>query len=86
MPLHLHPDVVTTDTDGGAVLLHLRTGRYFQLNTTGTSVLRGLLDGGTPDDVAAELVQRHRIGSEQAEHDVHAILDQLNAAGLVVTS
>ncbi|MEU9466301.1 lasso peptide biosynthesis PqqD family chaperone [Streptomyces avermitilis] len=86
MPLHLHPDVVTTETDDGAVLLNLHTGRYFQLNTTGTGVLRRLLDGCAPDDIAAELSDRHKIPSERAEHDVRAILDQLSAASLVVAS
>ncbi|MEU5534453.1 lasso peptide biosynthesis PqqD family chaperone [Streptomyces sp. NPDC020362] len=86
MPLHLHPDVVTTDTDDGTVLLHLTTGRYWQLNTTGTGVLRRLLDGCAPDDIAAELADRHEIPPERAEHDVRAIVTQLSSAGLVVTS
>ncbi|CAM5238343.1 lasso peptide biosynthesis PqqD family chaperone [Streptomyces coeruleorubidus] len=86
MPLHLHPDVVTTETDDGTVLLQLHTGRYWQLNTTGTSVLRRLLDGCAPDDIAAELARRHEIPPEQAEQDVQAILARLSSAGLVVAS
>ncbi|MFF4898481.1 lasso peptide biosynthesis PqqD family chaperone [Streptomyces sp. NPDC001068] len=86
MHLHLHPDVVTTETDDGAVLLNLKTGRYFQLNATGSGVLRQLLDGCAPDDIATALADRHKIPSERAENDVRAILDQLSAAGLVVTS
>lgn len=86
MPLRLHPDVVTTETDDGTVLLNLVTGRYWQLNTTGAGVLRHLLDGSTPGDIAAALAHRHAIPPEQAERDVHAILDRLSSAGLVVTS
>ncbi|MEU9991427.1 lasso peptide biosynthesis PqqD family chaperone [Streptomyces sp. NPDC048045] len=86
MLLHLHPDVVSTDTDDGTVLLHLTTGRYWQLNSTGAGVLRRLLDGCTPDDIAAELADRHAIPPERAEHDVQSIVSQLSSSGLVVTS
>ncbi|MEV0087849.1 lasso peptide biosynthesis PqqD family chaperone [Saccharopolyspora sp. NPDC050642] len=84
MPLRLHPDVATTDTDDGTVLLHQRTGRYWQLNTTGSTMLRHLLDGHTPEAIAADLTDRYDIDQRQAERDVTAVLDQLRTAQLVV--
>ncbi|MFI9051148.1 lasso peptide biosynthesis PqqD family chaperone [Streptomyces sp. NPDC053427] len=82
--MRLHPDVVSTDTDDGTVLLNERTGRYWQLNGTGAHVLRQLLDGHGPDDIAAGLAERHRIEPSLAERDVSAVIDQLHTAQLVI--
>ena len=67
--MRLHPDVSTTDTDDGTVLLDERTGRYWQLNNTGAHVLRELLDGHQPADIATALASRYGIDSQQAERD-----------------
>ncbi|QUH00860.1 lasso peptide biosynthesis PqqD family chaperone [Saccharopolyspora erythraea] len=84
MPLRLHPDVVTADSDDGTVLLHQRTGRYWQLNGTGSHVLRQLLDGRSPEQVAADLAGRHRVDLHRTSRDVTAVVDHLRASGLVV--
>ncbi len=86
MPLRLRPDIATTDTDDGLVLLDERSGRYWQLNSTGAHVLAALLEGRDPDDIARGLAARYRIDVEQAQHDVTAITDHLRAANLVTSS
>ncbi len=48
MTLTLKPDVTATDTEDGLVLLDQRSGRYWQLNRSGATTLRLLLDGHTP--------------------------------------
>jgi hypothetical protein len=84
--MRLHPDVSMTDTDDGAVLLHQRTGRYWQLNLTGSQVLHRLLDGGSLHAIAAGFAAAHGIDLQRAEHDVSAVIHQLCSAELVVTS
>ncbi len=86
MPLRLHPEVASTETDDGAVLLHQRTGRYWQLNTTGARVLRDLLDGYEHEGIAWHLATEHHIDHERAYRDVTAVIEQLRAAKLVETS
>jgi hypothetical protein len=83
MTLHLHPDVSAADTDDGAVLLDERAGRYWQLNPTGALVLRLLLDGAAPHQVAQTLADRHRVSTQQTAADVTAFLERLRSAGLV---
>lgn len=83
MTLQLRTDVSTTDTDDGAVLLDERAGRYWQLNTTGALVLRLLLGGAAPHQVAQTLADRHTVSTEQAAADVAALLRHLRIAGLV---
>lgn len=86
MPLRLRPDLTTTPTDDGLVLLDERTGRYWQLNPTGAHVLAALLEGRHPDDIAADLATHYRIDIHQAQHDVTTLADQLRAANLVAPS
>ncbi|WET76768.1 lasso peptide biosynthesis PqqD family chaperone [Amycolatopsis sp. QT-25] len=85
MTLSLRPDVATTDTDHGSVLLDERSGRYFQLNTTGTHVLHALLAGDDPEQIATGLAEHHHLPAARARADVDAIIEQLRTANLVVT-
>jgi FixJ family two-component response regulator len=81
--LQLRPDITTTQTDDGLVLLDERTGRYWQLNPTGAHVLHALLQGRHPDHIAQDLATRYRIDLHRAHHDITAITDRLHAAKLV---
>jgi hypothetical protein len=82
----LRPDIATTETDDGLVLLDERSGRYWQLNRTGAHVLHALLEGQYPDQIAAALATRYRIDLPQARNDVTALTDRLQAAKLVAPS
>lgn len=84
MPQRLHPDVVMAETDDGAVLLHQRTGRYWQLNRTGVLVLNSLLDDESDERAAQALVERHHIVPAHAHRDVSAVVAQLRAAELLL--
>lgn len=83
MPLRLHPDVSAITTDDGTILLHQRTGRYWQLNPTGADVLRHLLDGQPSEQIAADLAARYHITPQQAQHDVTSVIEHLRIADLV---
>ncbi len=84
--MHLSNDVATTDTDDGMVLLHQRTGRYWQLNATGAFVLHRLLNDGGVDQIATELAENHGIDPQRAREDVEAVIAQTRQAGLVVST
>lgn len=85
MPLRLRPDIATTDTDDGLVLLDERTGGYWQLNPTGASVLHALLAGHDPERIAQDLAAHYRIDRQQAQRDVTTLTEQLYATKLVVS-
>ena len=83
MTVQLRADVSTADTDDGLVLLDERAGRYWQLNPTGALVLRLLLDGAVPHQIAQTLADRHPVSTPRAAADVAALLEHLHTAGLV---
>ncbi|GAA1963550.1 lasso peptide biosynthesis PqqD family chaperone [Amycolatopsis minnesotensis] len=86
MSPRLRPDITTTDTGDGTVLLDERTGRYWQLNPTGAQVLDALLSGQRTEQIAARLAAENHLDTEQALRDVTALADRLHAANLVVRS
>lgn len=83
MSLRLRAGVSIAETDDGTVLLDERSGRYWQLNSSGALALRLLLDGATPEEVAQTLVARHPVSRERAGDDVAALVESLRAAQLV---
>ncbi|WP_433272482.1 lasso peptide biosynthesis PqqD family chaperone [Actinosynnema sp. CS-041913] len=86
MNLLLREDVSLTATDDGSgVLLDERSGQYWQLNPSGFTTLRLLLDGRDEQSVAATLVgESGDVSLGRAVLDVRELADQLVAADLVV--
>nr|WP_078590844.1 lasso peptide biosynthesis PqqD family chaperone [Streptomyces sp. SID5468] len=67
------------------VLLDERSGRYWQLNATGATVLEALLDTGDEALAAAALRERCPSAGDRAERDVGRLVAMLRDAGLVVS-
>jgi len=82
MSLSLHDYVTTTRTDGGLVLLDERSGRYWQINESGTVALEVLLGGGTLDSAAEAVVRRYVVEPGCAVEDVRLLIERLRAARL----
>jgi hypothetical protein len=76
-------DVSIAETDEGMVLLDQRSGRYWQLNSSGALVLWRLFNGATLEQAAETLTTRYPVSRERASSDVAALVASLRAAGLV---
>ncbi|GHC39487.1 lasso peptide biosynthesis PqqD family chaperone [Streptomyces cinnamoneus] len=83
MALRLGADVCTATTEYGTILLDQRSGAYWELNPTGTLVVRTLLEGGDEEDAVGALVAEFDIDQDQAARDVAALTGQLRTSGLV---
>ncbi|MCP3803396.1 lasso peptide biosynthesis PqqD family chaperone [Allokutzneria sp. A3M-2-11 16] len=75
--------VSTTETDGGMVLLDLRTGHYWQLNATAAAVVTGLRAGTPVDALVTELRLRFPEQAERLPADVSAFVTALRERKLV---
>lgn len=60
-------DVLTAHLSGEAVLLHIGTKRYYQLNATGACIWRGLEQGLTSEAIVDELCRRFDVTRPEAE-------------------
>ncbi|MFI9770175.1 lasso peptide biosynthesis PqqD family chaperone [Streptomyces sp. NPDC052415] len=82
MALRFGPDVSTAETDYGTVLLDQRSGNYWELNPTGTLVVKTLLEGGEEAAAVDALVTEFDIDRTRAEQDVTALVQELRKSGL----
>ena len=78
------PDVIVTELDDGeAVLLHLRSRKYFSLNKTGLEIWRLLGEHLTLDSVGERLHATYDVSREHARSSVSNLTSGLLEAGLV---
>jgi Coenzyme PQQ synthesis protein D (PqqD) len=85
MNLTLRKNVSIVHAETGTILLNERTGRYWQLNTSGMLVLDILRNGGTVYDACRALTDRYPVDYDQAAADIDALLVILRSAGLVTS-
>jgi Coenzyme PQQ synthesis protein D (PqqD) len=85
MKLRLRADVSTVDTGDGLVLLDERSGKYYQLNSSGALVLRALLEVGSAEAAVRTLCQRFPNETDRIAADVTAVVGHLRTVGLVTS-
>ena len=83
-PLRLSPKASFAELDGEAVVLDLKSGRYFQVNRAGALLLRLLAEGTDRAALETALVAEYRLDAPAARRDVDAWLARLEAGGLLV--
>ena len=78
--------VVVTDFDGGeGVLVDLNTKRYYQLNETAMVVWKGLEQGKTTSEIAADITSNYEVGLDRATLSVQRIVDNFQTYKLLST-
>lgn len=85
----ISPDAAFAAVDDGAVVLHMRTKRYYSLNETGAFVWRRLEDGSDRADIVTQVVHEYDVGIAEAEIAVARLLEELvqeSLIGLVETA
>jgi hypothetical protein len=65
------------------IVLHVDSGRYFELNNVAAFVWELLETEIEVDDIVAQVEQTFDIDTQTAVRDVHAFLDELRARDLV---
>jgi hypothetical protein len=79
----ISPDAAFAAVEDGAVVLHMRTKRYYSLNETGTFVWRRLEDGVDRGDIVVQVVAEYDVGIAEAEIAVARLLEELMQEGLI---
>lgn len=83
--LALAADASVARLDGEAVVLHLRTGRFFTVNACGSTILAALesASGATRAELVERVCTTFAVDAARATPDVDAFLDQLERGGLL---
>ncbi|MFQ5893808.1 MAG: PqqD family protein [Nitrospinota bacterium] len=79
-----HPEVVYTDLEEGAVLLHLETRFYYSLNEGGQAIWRLLDSADSLDDLLQKLMAQYELEEQQAKDRVSKFLQELEHEQLAV--
>ena len=79
----LSPDAACAAVEDGAVVLHMRTKRYFSLNETGAAIWQMLEDGVALPEIATRLAEMYEIDAAAADGSVMRLLAELAAEELI---
>lgn len=76
-------DVIVTELEGEAVLLHLQTRFYFTLNSTGLWLWKQMTDQVSLKELADRLQTQFELTASHAEATVRQFLKELQSEDLV---
>jgi hypothetical protein len=78
------PDVVADVIDGEAVIMNLRTGRYFSSLGAGAGCWEAIAAGHSPELVAGALAASYGLNPGAALEEVQRFVHELTENGLIV--
>jgi hypothetical protein len=76
-------DVVGEVLEGEAVLLNLRTGVYYSLNRTGTTIWKLLEEDGHLGRVRDRMLKQYEVPAEVLDADLERLLGDLEQRRLI---
>jgi hypothetical protein len=79
-------DVLLCDADGEAVLLDLKSEKYFGLDTVGTQMWNALTESPTIEKACDRLLSAYEVEPETLRKDVAELVEKLVDHGLLVVS
>lgn len=75
---------MVTDFDGGeGILVDLNTKKYYQLNETAMVVWKGLEQGKTTGEIAADITSSYEVTLDKATLSVQRIVDNFQTYKLL---
>ncbi|MBC1224366.1 lasso peptide biosynthesis PqqD family chaperone [Nostoc sp. UCD121] len=77
---------ISSDLDGEAVILNLKSGVYYGLNPVGASIWSLIQQPKTISEIQDALLAQYEVESEQCDRDLFSMLHQLEAEGLIEVS
>lgn len=81
----LHKDVLLTDVDSEMVLLDMRNGQYYGLNSVGCDIVKLINDGKTLNETKQEISHRYQIDKQTAQNDIAELVADLQKQNLLFT-
>jgi len=78
------PAVICEIIEGEAILVNRDNGHYFSVSGAGVDILRGLMSGGDPERITADLAVRREAPAARIESAVRDFLTELEKEKLIV--
>ncbi|QSJ19250.1 lasso peptide biosynthesis PqqD family chaperone [Nostoc sp. UHCC 0702] len=77
---------ISSDLDGEAVILNLKSGVYYGLNAVGASIWNLIQQPKTISEIQDALLAQYEVEPEQCDRDLFAMLQEMEAEGLIEVS
>jgi hypothetical protein len=74
---------VSCNLSAETVLLNLRSGVYFGLNTVGASIFKLIQEPRTIKEIREALVEEYDVEPKSCEKDILELLEELSSHGLI---
>ena len=74
---------VSSDLDDEAVILHLKAGVYYGLDSVGARIWALIQEPKTVDQIKDTILREYEVEPDQCERDVLALLEELAAEDLI---
>jgi len=82
--IHIPEDVLYHDLNGEAVLLNLKSGKYFSLDAVGTRMWTLLAENGQLEPAFQAMLKEYNVDEQTLNRDLIALIDRLSAQGLLI--
>ena len=76
-------EVMATEIDGEAVLMHVSSGVYYGLNEVGALIWRRMAGDVSVADLCEAVLEEYEVPRDVCRRDVVTLLEQMAEAGLV---
>ena len=73
----------SSDLEGEAVILNLKSGAYYGLNAVGARIWNLLQEPRTVSEIRDTLLAEYEVEPQQCDRELLALLQQLEAEGLI---
>jgi hypothetical protein len=83
MRVSVPDDVVMSEVEGEAVLLHLERGQYYSLDDVGTRMWRLMAEHGQIEAAVQALLEEYDVAEEDLRRDLMELVQALAAEGLL---
>ncbi len=78
------PGVKTIEVDADTILVDVLKDKYVRLNSTGTFILRLMIEGRPFEEISEQVAQHFSIDAERASEETSSFLKELIRAGMAV--
>ncbi|MBP7175563.1 MAG: lasso peptide biosynthesis PqqD family chaperone [Thermoclostridium sp.] len=78
-----NPEIVASDMDGETVMMHIDTGKYYNLGRTGGFIWSLLEEPLEMEALIGKLMEKFQVNREQCEQDTLAFLQKVIGIGLI---
>ena len=79
----ISPSALVQEVISEMVILDLHRGTYFELNETGSAILRNLRETGDPEQALTLILREYDVNRETIREDLQDLLNKLENNGLI---